>query len=97
MQSDAMGMINAVMPMLVMGAIFYFMLWRPQKQQQNKRQQMLDALKVGDKVITIGGMLGEITAINESRVILKLAENIEIEFLRTAISHTQAELENKKA
>lgn len=92
MQSDAMGMINAVMPMVVMGAIFYFMLWRPQKQQQNKRQQMLDALKVGDKVITIGGMLGEITAINDTKVTLKLAEDIEIDFLRTAVSHLQSEL-----
>lgn len=93
MQSDAMGMINAIMPMVVMGAIFYFMLWRPQKQQQNKRQQMLDALKVGDKVITIGGMLGEITAINDSKITLKLAKDIEIDFLRTAVSHLQSDLE----
>ena len=93
MQSDAMGMFNAVMPMVVMGAIFYFMLWRPQKQQQNKRQQMLDALKVGDKVITVGGMLGEITAIDDRKITLKLAKDVEIEFLRTAVSHLQAELD----
>lgn len=92
MQSDAMGMINAIMPMVVMGAIFYFMLWRPQKQQQNKRQQMLEALKVGDKVITVGGMLGEIVAIDDRKVTLKLAENVEIEFLRTAVSHLQTDL-----
>lgn len=92
MQSDAMGMVNAVMPMVVMGAIFYFMLWRPQKQQQNKRQQMLEALKVGDKVITVGGMLGEIVAIDDRKVTLKLAENVEIEFLRTAVSHLQTDL-----
>lgn len=92
MQSDAMGMVNAIMPMVVMGAIFYFMLWRPQKQQQNKRQQMLDALKVGDKVITVGGMLGEIVAIDDRKVTLKLAENVEIEFLRTAVSHLQTDL-----
>lgn len=92
MQSDAMGMVNAIMPMVVMGAIFYFMLWRPQKQQQNKRQQMLEALKVGDKVITVGGMLGEIVAIDDRKVTLKLAENVEIEFLRTAVSHLQTDL-----
>lgn len=92
MQSDALGMMNALMPMVVMGAIFYFMLWRPQKQQQEKRKEMLDALKVGDKVITVGGMLGEITKIDDKRVTLKLAENVEIEFLRTAVSHNQADL-----
>lgn len=92
MQSDAMGMINAVMPMLVMGIVFYFMLWRPQKQQQQKRQQMLEALKVGDKVITLGGMLGEITKLDDRKVTLKLAKDVEIEFLRTAVSHIQSEL-----
>ena len=50
MQSDAMGMINAIMPMVVMGAIFYFMLWRPQKQQQNKRKEMLESIKEIDEV-----------------------------------------------
>ena len=51
-----------------MGGIFYFMLYRPQKQEQQKRQRMLDSLKKGDKVVTIGGMFGVITAISEKRL-----------------------------
>ena len=53
-----MAMINAIWPFILMGGIFYFMLYRPQKQEQQKRQRMLDSLKKGDKVVTVGGMFG---------------------------------------
>ncbi len=89
MQGDTLAMLNSLFPIVLMGGVFYFMLWRPQKQEQQKRKELLDGLKVGDKVITLGGMLGEITQINDKRVTLKLAENVEIEFLRTAIGHLQ--------
>ena len=95
MQGDSLAMINSLFPFIIMGAIFYFMLWRPQKQEKQKRDNMLNALKVGDKVITLGGMLGEITKIDDHRVTLKLAENVEVEFLRTAVGHLQDEV--KKA
>lgn len=55
------------------------MLYRPQKQEQQKRQRMLDSLKKGDKVGTIGGMFGVITAISEKKVTLKLAEDVEVD------------------
>ena len=54
--TDMMVMANAILPFILMAAIFYFMLWRPQKQEQKKRKEMLDSLKRGDKIITIGGM-----------------------------------------
>lgn len=95
MQGDALAMINSLFPFLIMGGVFYFMLWRPQKQEQQKRRDMLAALKVGDKVITLGGIIGTIKKLDEKRVILKVAENVEMEFLRTAIGHLDAE--EKKA
>lgn len=79
---DTMAMINAIWPFILMGGIFYFMLYRPQKQEQQKRQRMLDSLKKGDKVVTIGGMFGVITAISEKKVTLKLAEDVEVDFAR---------------
>ena len=65
--------------------IFYFLLYRPQKKQQKKRQSMLDAVKVGSRVITIGGIYGEVTAINDDRVRLKIADTVEIDVSRTAV------------
>ena len=69
--------------------IFYFMLWRPQKQEQKRRKEMLDSLKRGDKIITIGGMYGTLTKVGPVKVKVRLAEGVEIEFARTAISGFQ--------
>lgn len=91
---DTMAMINAIWPFILMGGIFYFMLYRPQKQEQQKRQRMLDSLKKGDKVVTIGGMFGVITAISEKKVTLKLAE---VDFARSAISAFQDPVKQEMA
>ena len=86
---DMMAMINAIWPFILMSGIFYFMLWRPQKKEQQKRQNMLESLKKGDKIITIGGMYGTITNISEKKVTVEVAENVEINFVRSAISGFQ--------
>lgn len=86
---DMMAMLNAIWPFILMGGIFYFMLWRPQKKEQQKRQNMLESLKKGDKIITIGGMYGTITNISEKKVTVEVAENVEINFVRSAISGFQ--------
>lgn len=90
---DTMAMINAIWPFILMGGIFYFMLYRPQKQEQQKRQRMLDSLKKGDKVVTIGGMFGVITAISEKKVTL----NVEVDFARSAISAFQDPVKQEMA
>lgn len=86
---DTMTLINSLWPFVLMGGIFYFMLWRPQKKEQKKRQEMLNSLKEGDKIITIGGIYGKITSISEKRVKLEVANKVEIEFARTAVSGFQ--------
>ena len=86
---DMMAMINAIWPCILMGGTFYFMLWRPQKKEQQKRQNMLESLKKGDKIITIGGMYGTITNISEKKVTVEVAEYVEINFVRSAISGFQ--------
>lgn len=87
--NDILAMTNAILPFILMAAIFYFMLWRPQKKEQQRRQRMLASLKKGDKIITAGGMYGTLTAVGETKVTVKLAENVEIEFARTSVSAYQ--------
>ncbi|MDY4921310.1 MAG: preprotein translocase subunit YajC [Phascolarctobacterium sp.] len=84
-----MALINSIMPFFLMGGIFYFMLWRPQKQQQKKRTELLNSLKEGDEIVTIGGIYGKITAISEKRVKVLVAEGVEIEMARNAVSGHQ--------
>ncbi len=84
-----MNLINTLWPFVLMGGIFYFMLYRPQKKEQQRRNDMLNSLRVGDKVITIGGVYGRISAISEKKVVLEVAEGVEMTFSRSAVSGLQ--------
>ena len=72
-------------PIAVMLLIFYFLLYRPQKRAQQEREEMLNSLKKGTKVITIGGIYGIISQLNEKVVKLQIAEKVEIEVARGSI------------
>ena len=73
-------------PIVVMVAIFYFLLYRPQKKQQNRRRAMLDSLKKGDQVITIGGIYGTIEDLGDKSLKLKIADGVVIEVVRSSVN-----------
>ena len=91
---DTMAMLNSLLPFFLMGGIFYFMLWRPQNKEQQKRRDLLNSLKVGDEIITIGGIYGKLTAVSEKRVKVQVAEGVEIEMSRNAVSGHQDPAKN---
>ena len=68
-------------------AIFYFFLVLPRKKQERKHTEMVASLKRGEKVVTIGGVHGEVTRLKDDSIILKVSENTEIEFLKKAIAY----------
>ena len=78
-------------PILLMLLIFYFLLYRPQKNAQKQREEMLSSLKVGNRVITIGGIYGTIVSLTDEVVRLKIADNVEIEMARGSISNIAEE------
>ncbi len=67
-------------------AIFYFLIIRPQKKRDRETKAMLDAMKKGDKVVTIGGIHGTIVSVKEQSVVVKVDDNTRIEFSKNAIS-----------
>ena len=81
--------IQASWPIALMAVIFYFMLYRPQKKEQKKRSNLLDNIKKEDRIVTIGGIHGTITALTDKTVMLRIAEKVEIKISRTAVSHYQ--------
>lgn len=88
-----MGGINPqVASLLYIAALFavlYFFMIRPQQQRQKKQQQMIRNLKVDDQVITIGGVLGTIVKIKDDSVVLRVADNVRIEFLKSAVAQVR--------
>lgn len=72
-------------PLAVLFALMYFMMIRPQQKQARERKAMLDALKRGDRVVTVGGIHGTITDLDEAVCTLKIAENVNIKVNRGAI------------
>ena len=76
----------SVVPFVLIIAIFYFFIIRPQNKKQKETQKMIDALKKGDKVVTIGGIHGLVSQTKEKTVILKLDEGVKVEFNRSAIA-----------
>ena len=69
---------------LVLG-IFYFVILLPMKRRQKKVQEFLEALKVGDRVVTTGGIFGSITKISDQSVQLQIAPNVRVDVSRAAI------------
>ena len=91
--SGSLGM--SLLPFLAIIVIFYFFLIRPQNKKQKETQKMLDALKKGDKVITIGGIHGTVSSVKENTVIVKVDDDCKLEFNRTAISSVELTEEEK--
>ena len=73
-------------PIALMLLIFYFLLYRPQKRAQKEREEMLSSLKVGSRVITIGGIYGTIVSLSDDIIVLKIADKVEIEIARGSIN-----------
>jgi preprotein translocase subunit YajC len=71
--------------------IFYLLLIRPQQVQAKKVKQMLAALKKGDRVVTSGGIVGTIVGLDEQKAVLRIAEDVKVEFLKSAIVNVMAE------
>lgn len=80
------GGMMSFLPLIAIIAIFYFLIIRPQSRKQKETQNMLSALRKGDRVVTIGGIHGVIQSVRESTLIIKVDENTKLEFSRSAVA-----------
>ena len=82
-QSDPFGIL---LPMLVIFAAFYVLLIRPQQKKQKAHAELVKALAAGDEVLTIGGILGKVTAVSEHYANVNIAEGVEIRIQKSSVS-----------
>jgi preprotein translocase subunit YajC len=78
-------------PFAMILAIFYFIILLPMKRRQRKVQDFQESLKVGDKVVTTGGMYGKITRVTDKTVQVEVADKVRVEMARSAIAGYQGQ------
>lgn len=81
MQSTLMSML----PLLLMFAVLYFVMIRPQLKKQKEHRAMIDALAKGDEVVTAGGLLGKVSKIGDSNIGVEIASGVEVQMQRSAV------------
>lgn len=87
LSNDMVQALAAYGPIVFMLIVFYFLLYRPQKKEQQARKEMLLNLKKGNKVVTVGGVYGTITEIKDDVVTIKIAEKVEVQVARMSIAN----------
>ena len=80
-----------LIPFALVGVIIYFVILRPMKKQQRKVQEFLAALKVGDRVITSGGLYGTVTRVEDKTLQLQIAERVRVDVARSAVVGLQGQ------
>lgn len=80
-----------LIPFVLVLAIFYFIILLPMKRKQQKVQQFLSSLKVGDRIVTTGGIHGQITRVGDETVQLQVADRVRIEVARAAVGGYQGQ------
>lgn len=91
---EIIQMLASYGPIIFMGVVFYFLLYRPQKKEQQRRANMLSSLKKGDRIITAGGIHGQITAFTDKIVTIKVADKVEINISRSAVTTNESDPKN---
>ena len=85
------GGLVSFLPFAIILGIFYVMILMPMQKRQKKVQEFQGALKVGDKIITTGGIYGQITRVNDKSVQLQVADKVRIEIARASVGGYQGQ------
>jgi len=80
---------NPIFLFVILFAVFYFIVFRPQKKQEKERQKMLNSLNKNDEVVTSSGIHGTIVNIKDKTVILRIDDNVKIEMERNCITYVK--------
>ncbi len=80
------GGLGAFIPIILMFVIFYFLLIRPQQKKAKTHQEMISSLKKGDRIITSGGIYGQIVSLDESTASVEVADKVRIKVTRSSIA-----------
>ncbi len=81
-----LGALSGLLPMVLIIAVFYMLLIRPQQKRQRQLQETISQLKAGDRIVTTGGVIGTITAVRDTSFLIRSAEKSILEIARSAVA-----------
>lgn len=97
-ETMAGGMSSSIIMLVAMLAIFYFMLIRPENKRKKEAEQMRSSVKTGDKITTIGGIIGTVVNVKDDKIVIETsADQVRIELAKWAISTNETAAEAQKA
>lgn len=86
-----LGALGGLLPMLLIIGVFYILLIRPQQKRQRELQETISQLKAGDRVVTTGGIIGTITTVRDTSLLIRSADKSILEIARSAVAGIQEE------
>ncbi|OMF31693.1 preprotein translocase subunit YajC [Paenibacillus sp. FSL H8-0548] len=86
-EAGSTNILSMIWPFVLMFAVFYFLLIRPQQKKQKQRTSMLGQLKKGDKISTVGGLHGTVVELSDDTVVLRVNDTTKMTFERSAINN----------
>jgi preprotein translocase subunit YajC len=86
------SIIAQLAPIGIIILIFYFLMWRPQSKRQAAHRSFIEALQKGDEVVTEGGLLGKVTAVDDKTVTLDLGKGTKVKILSQSVRGSQASI-----
>jgi len=88
------SLLGQILPFILIGAVFYFLLIRPQQKKMKQHREMLSAVRRGDKVLTGGGIFGTVTKVlNDNEITVEIAEGVRVRVARSSISEVLSKTE----
>lgn len=85
-QTDGIASLaSSLLPFLLIIAVFYFLILRPQQKRQKERAKLLEGVKKGDKIVTSGGIHGTVEGVEPDSVLVKIADNVKVKMDKAAI------------
>ena len=85
-QAQQPGILASLMPLIILFAIFYFLVILPQQRANKKHKEMVEALKKGDKIVTTGGIIAEVIKNEEDFLKVKLNDSVEVKLTKDAVA-----------
>jgi preprotein translocase subunit YajC len=86
-----LGALGGLLPMVLIIAVFYVLLIRPQQKRQRELQETISQLKAGDRIVTTGGVIGTITSVKDTSFLIRSAEKSILEIARSSVAGVDEE------